>query len=203
MILPEPTFFVDCDPVTQNVVKAVNAPYIPPHVPPFALPPRRPDPIRLKNADYVHPTILDDDLFYLAFLPKSAFRLEGHSSTFTECFQYTRESLPLSPVDGKAWELRRDVCMRWMSFEDLLESAIIAIQAVVTREVFGQATQHVGCVRIRPRDYGYCQSIGNKESMRDCIWSSRNAFVALMAYLSFLVATCRCYGHPEIGRAHV
>lgn len=187
------TTFVDCNPQTKVVIKAVQVSYIPPDIPPFHGPLCRESNL-LTYDDLSRPGYMDDQFFYLAFVPRTPFPVDEPNTPVTSCLQYpTMHALPVEHKSGskRQWVLNAKLCEQWISFETLLDKASDALDPLVFNERPGVGTTRTVPVRARAVHYGYRDAAGDQWTMQKAAWLSRNMFCAMIAYLSFQLAVCR------------
>ncbi|TCD60183.1 hypothetical protein EIP91_010607 [Steccherinum ochraceum] len=170
---PEFTSSVDCH--LGCVMKSITAPYFRDN-PEFNSSDWASTSNPLTWEHHFHLRFLNDQWFYLAWLPRTPFPSVDPMAPLTACFSYeTKHALPIVPFTRPnapegSYILAYDVAKRWMATDILLEKAADALDPLVFNEPVAGV---------------------NEREARNAAWRSKKALCGMMAYLSFQLAVCR------------
>ena len=141
------------------------------------------------------PTLLRRRLWALHHSPYLPFILNSpfHGS-MTSCLANPPEQIPLEH-DESGFHLSANVAESW----NTLEQTCYEI-AVVLRSSFQKAHRKVylTCsIPTNPSQFGYLTTHTTEEKARSALSESLDAFVVLLAYVSFCIAICRVSSDPK------
>ncbi|TCD63809.1 hypothetical protein EIP91_004931 [Steccherinum ochraceum] len=199
---PLPPFRSYVDFYENNVVKVVNAVYIPQNIPSYIHPSWDEAPsLELKYEMFSPRNYLNDNFFYLVWLIRDPFQIHEPLSEYTQCLQYaSHHALPIVMEfsdAGPVFVLERTVQEKWRATEALLNKAIDALDPLVFLDVPGVGQPRTWPIRVQAVQCGYTTPQPVKVHMVHAAWRSRNALLAMYAYLAFLLAVCRSRPVPK------
>ncbi|TCD60678.1 hypothetical protein EIP91_009712 [Steccherinum ochraceum] len=158
-----------------------NASYIPaePPLPAFHHHTLRPADVRKRSYR------MDRD-FYLALVPTYPV-----FDDLTACLGYGKDTMPVDHVPLRGFHLKESVLADWLKLETLLSTAITVLQAAC------YTTQPLELKLLWPSQFGYRGEYTTKRFAQYRAWTAREAFVGLLAYVTFLVWK----GERDLGKA--
>lgn len=183
-----------------TVVKAIQDTRLLVHIPSSSFPVVRSNPARLLLSDFAHPQYLDDDLFYLAWLPIEPLADSQPCPTYVQSLKC--ESMELLTISRDVttsvqWMLSPVLRVQWMLLEEKLASSIDTMHKLMDVETLGELTSYALPVRVSARTHGYCEAHEDEQCMRNAAWLSRHVMFAMMAHLAFALAVCRYRNIPQ------
>ncbi|THH13759.1 hypothetical protein EUX98_g9685, partial [Antrodiella citrinella] len=169
-----------------RVYVVFNASYVPPEPPyiPFDanITDRRIPAETISRLDY-----RSDDNFYLAFVPHDP---SYNFHVFVDCLDHMKGHFPLTR-DVRGYHISFAVGQRWYDLEQLLQRTIPLMQH------YCGAVLPLYFVLQYPSEYGYQQAHQTAQAAQLSAWRSREAFLAVFAYISMLFHMCTRGTSPD------
>lgn len=129
--------------------------------------------------NFYNPTWVTEKLPFLGFAPSS----NPFKCTFLRCLNYSFEMLPIDMVEGKSprFQLRLSLMKEWDSLERNMRSFLHACMRVNRLPTYGFRLWSY------PAYFGYMRRWPTVSSARQAAYRSRQAFIPLIASISFFL----------------
>lgn len=127
---------------------------------------------------------LDDDNFYLAYVPEEPrFGLCQQ----LECLDYTKGSFPIEG-EGSCYGMKESTVQQWRELEGLMGDTVTALEKAV------YSTRPLNFAVWWPYSTRYERKSPSWGKAQFMAWVSREMFVSVFAYIAFLIHRCQIRG---------